>query len=567
MKVIKCGEYFEAELSGATAKVSVDAIEIFVSGELTCALSPVSRVRAYREGEALSDAPEITGFRYDENEGAFVWEATSTLWKSVTYRLAAFERRFEYSVTVTGEGDVDKVEYFSSGVADRGSLFEFDRGFTPIPTVDGTSQCEFAAQKTYDEFSYLTIPPLFVYSFDTAGINEKTVFALAAGPGEHNFTKFDYITRASGYMRYFDFEVNFDGHTRVKDKWTSPTVFIYSAPDRLAALEYYSKAYFETGRAKVRQAVRPPRFHAGPIACGWTEQAAYPASRGLPFSQPEASREETYDNFNAELGRRGISPTIMIIDDKWQTAYGDPYADPEKWRDLRGWIDRTRETLGRHVMLWYKLWDSEGLPDDECMMSDSPHNKRCADPSNPKYRARLKEILHRLLSDDDGCYNADGLKLDFAFFQPVGHSAVSCGGKYGVELFLEYFKFIYETAKEIKPHAVISGSPCHPLFAAFVDHARLHDYHPDLRRGPEEFAFRRDIYRIALPWSLVDTDGAGYRSRRDTMRHLLAATSLGIPDLYCITDLPCIHITDEDWQAVAASWREYSERMDAEYGK
>ena len=549
------------DAAGYTAEISKEYIDLILAGERVARLDPFSSVTALKDGESVADVRGEASFsvEYGKTETVFKWEHASSVWNKVCFTLAAGELRLRYSVTVQGNGAVDSVEYFKG---EWGSAYDFDRGFTPIPTVDGASQCEFSAQKSFNEFSYLTIPPLFVYVFDVCGINKKLAFSLAAPRGEHNFTYFAYNTVTHGGQKGFYFTTDQCGHTKVDGEWTSPEILIYGADSRDEALKDYANYYFAKGIADVKPASKRPRFWYGPIACGWTEQAAYPDSRGIPYSQQGMAKQELYDHFNGELKKRDLHPTLMIIDDKWQTAYGDPYADTSKWSDLRGWIDRNRDKNGRFTMLWYKLWDSEGLPDDECMASDSDHNKRCADPSNPKYRDRLKTILHRLLSPDEGCYNADGLKLDFAFFQPTGNSAVSYGGKYGVELFLEYIKTVYEFAKEIKPDCVISASPCHPLFAAYVDHARLHDYFPDLRRAQEEFTFRRDIYHIAMPWSLIDTDGAGYRTRRDTQRYLISSYRLGIPDLYCISDLFGLHLTDADWEQVSNVWREYGEWAD-----
>ena len=538
------------------ADFSKDRIDIVLDGEVVAMLEVASAVNALENGEEKKDAPVITGFSSEAAEYGkrYVWSAKSEVWDSLEFVADEYSDRVEYFVRVGGKGDIDSVEYFKGKA---GSDYEFDRGFTPIPTVDGAAQCEFSSQKSFDEFSFLTIPPMFVYVFDTAGIESKVAFALAAQRGRHNFTKFAYNTEFYEWRRRFSFSTDQSGHTKVDGVFETPRILVYSSATREGALKYYCDYYFDQGIADKKEDAAPPRFWYGPIACGWIEQAAYPTQKGLGYGQPDMARQELYDNFNAELGRRDLHPTLMIIDDKWQTAYGDPYADTSKWADLRGWIDENREKNSRHTMLWFKMWDSEGLPDDECMASSNEYKRRVADPTNPKYRARLREIMHRLLSSDDGCYNADGLKLDFAFFQPTGREAVSCDGRFGVELFLEYIKTIYALAKEFKPDAVISASPCHPLFAPYVDHARLHDYHPDLRRCPEEFAFRKSLYALALPRSLVDTDGAGFRTHRDTMRYLLAAPSLGIPDLYCITDFPGLHLTDEDWKMVSDAWHEY----------
>ena len=555
---------FSITAASYSAEVSKEKIDLILAGETVASLSPVSCVCAVDGGERGADEDFMNGLvltcKEEGGDAVFTWEApSSAVWDKVYFILRATELRLEYRVKVSGRGAVDEVMYFK-GI--HGSSYEFDRGFTPVPTVDGTAQCEFAAEKEHKEFSYLTVPPMFVYVFDVCGISDKLAFALAAERGEHNFTYFHYNVQADGARSGFFFTTDQRGHTKVDGEWTTPAVLIYGSSSREEAFKAYADYYFAKGIADVKEHFRRPRFWYGPIACGWTEQAAYSDVSGLGYSQPDMARRETYDNFVKELEARDLHPTLMIIDDKWQTKYGDPCADPDKWRDLRAWIDRNREKNGIHTMLWYKLWDSEGLPDDECMASDSTWIQRVADPTNPKYRARLEEIMHRLLSSDAGCYNADGLKLDFAFFQPTGREAVSYSGKYGVELFLEYIKTVYRYAKEAKPDCVISASPCHPLFAPYVDHARLHDYHPYLRRCPEEFSFRRDIYHTALPWSLIDTDGAGYRSHRDTLRYLLSSYRIGIPDLYCVNDLFGLHITDGDWRAVANVWREYSEWAD-----
>jgi len=551
------------EASSYTAEVSEEYIDIIIAGERVSRLSPVSEVNVLSGGEKVKDQTSIVSFAYSKGgrDVVFTWTASSSLWGKKEFILRACETRLEYFVKVAGSGAVDSVEYFL-GEDGHGSEYEFDTGFTPIPTVDGASQCVFSAQKSFDDFSFLTIPPLFSYIFDVSGMDKKLAFALAADAGEHNFTKFTYNTATDGSLRRFFFATDQCGHTKVDGIWTSPCVMIWGASSRERALKYYADVYFATGRAKVKDRAPRPRFWYGPIACGWIEQAAYSYTKGLGISQPEMARQELYDNFNRELERHDLHPTLMIIDDKWQTSYGDPWVNTDKWPDIRGWIDSVREKYGRHTMLWYKLWDSEGLPDDECMASDGEYCKRCADPTNPKYRARLRESMHRLLSADDGCYNADGLKIDFAFFQPTGSDAVSYSGKYGVELYLEYIKTIYEFAKEFKPDAVISASACHPLFAPYIDHARLHDYHPDLRRCPEEFSFRKMLYNTALPWSLVDTDGAAFRTHRDTMRYFIEAPQIGIPDIYCISDMPSLHLTDEDFACVANIWREYSDFVD-----
>lgn len=557
-----------AHIRAASYELDVrpDAISVILAGEQVALLRPASAVNVLAGGEEKKDVPGELCFAEsgDKYARVFTWTAKTANWDKVEYVLTARESHAEYFVRVYGKGAVDSVEYFVGDVTAPcpGSEYEFDTGFMPIPTVDGAAQCEFSAQREYREFSYLTVPPMFVYTFDILQIEPKLALALAADEGQHNFTKFDYLNRSENYLKRFWLYTDQSGHTKVEGEWKTPSILIYGALDRMDALKFYSDYYFATGKAKAKpQGEKKPRFWYGPMACGWIEQAAYEMKNHVGRGGVDMAYQPLYDNFNAELERRDLHPQIMIIDDKWQKTYGGAEINEEKWPDLRGWIDETKAKYNRHTMLWYKLWDAEGLPENMTMPSGD--GGRRADPTNPKYREYLRETMHRLLSSDKGCANAWGLKLDYAFIQPVGRDAVSYNGKFGVELYLEYLKAIYEFAKEAKPEACISASPCHPVFAAYADHARLHDYYPDLRRVFEEFKFRRDIWHTALPWSLIDTDGAAFHSHRDTMRHMRLASKLGIPDLYCITDMPSITLTDEDWEQVANVWREYSDWADA----
>ena len=112
--------------------------------------------------------------------------------------------------------------------------------------------------------------------------------------------------------------------------------------------------------------------------------------------------------------------------------------DENKWPDLRGFVDNEHRK-GRRVLLWFKMWNNEGLDESECVMDLC--RPVAADPTSPRYRDRVKKMMYRLLSDDADCYNCDGFKIDFANCMPLGETVESSGGKYGVELL-----------KQLSPH-------------------------------------------------------------------------------------------------------------------
>jgi len=189
---------------------------------------------------------------------------------------------------------------------------------------------------------------------------------------------------------------------------------------------------------------------------------------------------------------------------------------------------------------------------------DTPY----ADPTSEAYRAHLKKILHTLLSPDEGCMNADGLKLDYSLVMPLGKAAKSRGGIYGVEMTKTLYKLIYDTAKEIKPDCLINASPAHPYFDEVCDQARLHDCCWSMRNQAELMAERARIFRAAMPGVLIDTDSANYASRPDAMRYFRAMPEIGIPDIYQFSNSCHITLKDEDWREIERIFNDYSDRVD-----
>ena len=126
-------------------------------------------------------------------------------------------------------------------------------------------------------------------------------------------------------------------------------------------------------------------------------------------------------------------------------------------------------------------------------------------------------------------------------------------------------KLIYDAAQEVKPDALINCSPCHPYFAHICDQARLHDYDYRRRDNLEDLETRARLFGIANPGTLIDTDNAGYSSRRDTMRWLLNQPKVGVPDIYSIRGVRGDFLADDDLEAIAEVWREYSARIDRMY--
>lgn len=559
---------FAVSAENYALRVSADAIIPVIDGVDIAVLDVRSPVCLTVDGEESEDTGDrVYSFELavsEPTEAHFIWKGNSDHWDKL-YRLDCFEDRFEYSLTVCGSGAVDSVNYFGGDFAAplRGSAYDFAEGYYPIIPIDGTHHYCFTPTHDNYPLSYLSVPPMFCYSFRTEDVARRLALSLAAEPGEHNFTEFQYRTSTWKWQNHFYLRTDQAGHTVVDGEWTAPRIVGYAAESDHDALVRYRDYYFDHGICGRGIDEKKPRFWHGPIACGWLEQLAYHYATG-DSGLVWASKQSVYEEYVRRLEARDLHPKILIIDDKWQTEYGVPYAAADRWDDLREFIDRMRAEKDIHTLMWYRMWDSEGVPEEFCTF-DERENHRVVDPSNPGYQKILRENIHRIISADEGCYNADGLKIDFAFWQPMGRKAKTYSGKYGVELFLELVRLIHTYMKEEKPYAILNASPCHPLFAPYVDQVRLHDYDSKMRRSMEEFSERAWLWKCAIPYALVDTDGAGYERRRDTLRYLTRNRELGVPCIYAVSPTPHLALSDEDWAAVAAAWREYGEEVDKNY--
>ncbi|MGN1345138.1 MAG: hypothetical protein ACI4V1_00010 [Eubacteriales bacterium] len=555
---------YELEIDGGKINVILDG----------CAVAGLDvRSAVHQTGEDLKTirdeeptVPELVGTKEENGTICFTWKNKSSLWEEKTYTLECTPLRFLYKVSVRGRGKVDGVDYFTGNAAEpgHGSDYEFQWGFNPCISWYNQEDYYFKASEKCYRWSVLMVPPMFCYAFRCEGLARQLALGLAAERGEHNFNSFTYHPVPShNWHSTFYLSTDQDGHTEVDGEWTAPHIVGYGADDEFDAMKKYSEYYVASGIAKVKKQEIPPKFWHGPIACGWIEQFARYYDKKI--GPVDLACEEIYEDYVKRLHDAGLYPRCLIIDDKWQTHYAIDIANPDKFPDMRAFVDR-RHAEGIHTMLWFKIFDPDGLDCDEACVTTERSGKRI-DPSHPYFLKVLDDALYRIFSSDEGCYDCDGIKIDYAFQIPIGREMKTYSGKYGVELLYDFMEHIYTTAKKIKPYALINCSPCHPYFAHICDQGRLHDYDGSNRFCGEDLEFRAKMYRIAMPGTLLDTDNAGFNTRRDTMRWLLKQPQTGVPDLYCVTPLPSFGFDKDDLEALSTVWKEYTDRIDRMYGE
>jgi hypothetical protein len=278
---------------------------------------------------------------------------------------------------------------------------------------------------------------------------------------------------------------------------------------------------------------------------------------GDPRSAPAYSTQENYDGFLDVLAARGVRPSTIVIDDRWQDTYGENGVDTERWPDLRGWIAE-RHAAGQHVLLWWKAWDPEGLPADECVCR--PDGVPVSvDPSNPRYRARLEHTVAALLGP--ASLDADGFKVDFTAKTPSGPALVHHGPEWGTALLHRLLSTLYRAAKAAKPDALVITHTPNPAFAEVTDMIRLNDA---LRLGdPRPWApvvpqmlHRAAIVRAACPDLLIDTDDWAMPDRATWREYQAVKGSIGVPSLYYVDriDQSQEPLEDEDYALMRATF-------------
>jgi hypothetical protein len=266
---------------------------------------------------------------------------------------------------------------------------------------------------------------------------------------------------------------------------------------------------------------------------------------------PTYARQEHYERFLEALESNGVSPGIVVIDDKWQSAYGTNEPDREKWPDLRGFVAR-QHAEGRRVLLWLKAWDAEGLPIEECV-TNAAGRPVAFDPTSEAFAARLRASVHALLSPDG--LDADGFKLDFSARMPSGPGLRLAGDAWGLELMKRYLTLLHAATKSAKADALLMTHTPHPYLADTLDMIRLNDVNTG-RDVIEAMTRRSRIARIACPSALIDTDNWPMTDRAQWRAYTRVQPDLGVPSLYFATH---IDATDEplepaDYALVREAW-------------
>ncbi len=535
------------------------------------------------------DAPHFDPptLRRDADGAAVVtWEGHSARWPRKQVTLRAWEDGFSYGVSVTGRGVIDRAYLWRTGATPAPALAV--RLFNPEPNSGNVQysgqrctpdkhcvMCNPARvpervysgpldfmtisvgrDKDYHDGNWFFTPAPFCYAVE--GDGGWLGLGVAAEPGGWQFSEFQYPGAG------FGFSLVYDGHVTVDGTWHSPRLVALPAPDEYAAVERtcaWLRAEGLTpnhGRGPVQAWWREPIF------CGWGEQVSQEVHEGGTPKAPARATQANYTRWLATLAAHDLHPGTVVLDDKWQRAYGLIDVDREKWPDLPGFI-AGQHRQGRRVLLWLKAWDPEGLPPEACIR-DAAGQPVAVDPAHPAYRARFAAQVQTMLRD----WDADGFKIDFTHLIPRGPGLHSVGGAWGLELLRQWLAIVSDAARAAKPDALVMTHTANPYLADLVDMLRLNDVAGLMDTQASiraDMRHRARIARAASPWWLLDADNWPCSTRvqwRDYIR-AQASGDLGVPSLYHAERLgwgPSNDaLTEEDYATVRAAWAAYRARL------
>jgi len=517
-------------------------------------------------------------------------EAGSSIWKKKEIYYEFYPDRIEVYQKVYGQGTLERLFFF------RGRLG--DQEFASVPGFDivKTGQVNFLGAElfhisqplvigVFNDTTYwghgLSGGPLY-YAFSNGLRGSWLGVCCVAKPGEYQFRGFEFNFKTSGVEQSMEpvlgtqaFSLVYDGRVSVKGEFTSPKLVILNGQDE-ADIGGQLNALLEAN-GTLRRKEKVYRWWQEPIFCGWHEQVYYGLRKSFSgsfetgASYTDECTQENYSNALRRLREHGLVPGTVIIDAYWQKMEGGELweVDETKWPDLRGFVKECHQN-GQRVLLWVVAWARQGLPAEECI-KNAQGEPIAPDPTHPRFRTRVQEACHRLFGSDEGCYNVDGLKIDGTNVTPGGVGYHNYGNVWGFELLRAFLELVYKSAKEVKEDALISTFCAHQYFNDVSDMVRLGDLYTDMGDPVSTAERRRQIYTLAMPDNLIDTDGMVRWCVADHYQEMfLKQLQLGIPCLYTsgplyrargFQKILFSEFDEEDYRLIREVWAKHRQRL------
>ncbi|MBR4235106.1 MAG: hypothetical protein IKR85_03480 [Clostridia bacterium] len=548
-------EKYSAKLIEKRPALLLTAADGTVMGELALVFSAHTL-----NGRDVSS--EMTPWRISErgSEITLTCRLDSCVWDEKIVDIRFCEDRIVYTASVEGRGDLTDLELLggfytgSNRAVSNARLYSGFRGdwlFNPEPDcaevyrrgVYERSLIDLTGVPIPGRDGWFFTPPVFCYVLKHG--EACMTLGISAEPGTNDYTEFEY-TGGSGQ----ELILRYEGYTHVDGFYRLPSLHMIFGRDEYELISEFSARKAEDGAR--------PDWWTRPIFCGWGAQSALSGEMHCPA--PQLSNQIFYERFTASLDEKRIEPGTVVIDDKWQRSYGLNDVDTDKWPDMKRFI-ADMHSKGRKVLLWLKAWDPEGVSPRLCIR-DFRGKPQSIDPENPEYIALFDAACREMLSPEG--LDADGFKIDFTARIPTCPGCQRYGRHWGLELMRAYLAMVHDSAKRVKPDALIMCHCPHPYLADKLDMIRLNDINIARPVCPQ-MIHRAKLVKAVLPDKLIDTDNWPMPDKRSLLEYVSLQPELGVPSLYYLwhMDNSPEDISDADLDTVRAAWAVWNEKRKA----
>jgi len=338
------------------------------------------------------------------------------------------------------------------------------------------------------------------------------------------------------------------GNLTVEDEFAFPRITFFVESDKVAAVRRYVQRLYDDGLA-----VHNDQWDAdwsGPIYCFFSDQMyEYQVDRSTDQMLGEMTMTENYCNerFMDEcldfLANHAIDYKIIILDYGWFICNGMWREHPQRFGGLKASIKRLQK-MGKKFLLWYSPYfiaeQSDHYRNHPEVVVRKQNGEQMfvtrfsievnylSDFTHPTMRELVRRDIEYMLSPAG--LDADGMKVDCTHQPPTINNAFYDPSWGTGELFhYKASKFLYDTAKQIKPGCCINSTAANPFFNRTYDLHRLHDgleYNLD---SYEERAWAACLCQAGVS-DLDDWPSCDLYTTRANLRKII----YGSPSLYAV---------------------------------
>lgn len=180
------------------------------------------------------------------------------------------------------------------------------------------------------------------------------------------------------------------------------------------------------------------------------------------------------------------------------------------------------------------------------------------DLTKPEVKEHIKGILKYMLSEEEGCLNADGFKMDMNYFGPIAgkHALYDYSWGIGDLFWYSTVKFIHETSVKFKKDVFFTLSGAEPYLQKYAPSQRLND----LFDTDELSSWYKRAYLVnkMLPGVIIDVDGWP-SCRKKSTEYWMVSPTFGAPVTYHAYGFDSKEkLTDQDYNRLKAAWWVYN---------